>query len=291
MWELVNNFSQYVQKMSDNSSMMIVVLVGGVMCCGVSCAGGLGFWYWKDPTMGGLFGSTAAASSDAAPSSDAAATSDSASSASAASAGGGGTTNAAGIPTPDTPTIIYSSQCKHGGDSTISTMITGIMNSEDTALNKYPNVGLACDVAETNLKHTWLLKSAGGGKFYYIVNRAWGQGYYLGIDGTQQRLRERNGMAEKDVKYVQWSIEDNGKKWQTKTFALKNRGTGQYLASKLENCNTWEKSLAFTSDKKNSKWSFVALPSTYSPNAVNDETSYRSKVGGKKNDGCGTYQG
>lgn len=40
--------------MSDNSSMMMVVLIGGVMCCGMSCVGGLGMWYLKDPCMNGI---------------------------------------------------------------------------------------------------------------------------------------------------------------------------------------------------------------------------------------------
>ena len=44
------------EAMGDNSSMMIVVLVGGVMCCGMSCVGGLAAWYIKDPTLGGLLG-------------------------------------------------------------------------------------------------------------------------------------------------------------------------------------------------------------------------------------------
>ena len=38
-----------------DSSMMIVVLVGGMACCAsVACVGSLGAWYMKDPCLGGL---------------------------------------------------------------------------------------------------------------------------------------------------------------------------------------------------------------------------------------------
>ena len=45
--------------MSDSSSMMMVMMMGMVASCGMVCVGGLGAWYLKDPTMGGLLGPAA----------------------------------------------------------------------------------------------------------------------------------------------------------------------------------------------------------------------------------------
>lgn len=42
--------------------MMMVVVIGGVMCCGMSCVGGLGAWYLKDATLGGLLSPAVASS-------------------------------------------------------------------------------------------------------------------------------------------------------------------------------------------------------------------------------------
>ena len=40
--------------MSDSSSMMVVMMMGMMASCVMSAIGGLGLWYVKDPTLGGL---------------------------------------------------------------------------------------------------------------------------------------------------------------------------------------------------------------------------------------------
>jgi len=43
-----------IDEMSDSSSMMIVLMMGAMASCVMSVIGGLGIWYVKDPTLGGL---------------------------------------------------------------------------------------------------------------------------------------------------------------------------------------------------------------------------------------------
>jgi hypothetical protein len=122
------------------------------MCCGMSCVGGLGFWYMQDPTLGGILGP--AASSAVSTPSDSTVTSTSTSTADPP---------AASVPT-DKDVYIWHKGCAAHTSATKFTILSGNDTSAGTR-----QVQLGCKSAgkeDPGWSTMWRFEKAGSNLYY-----------------------------------------------------------------------------------------------------------------------------
>jgi hypothetical protein len=154
------------------------------MCCGMSCVGGLGFWYMQDPTLGGILGP--AASSAVSTPSDSTVTSTSTADPPAAS-----------VPT-DKDVYIWHKGCAAASTSNGKrfTLLSG-----NTSIAKF-QVGLGCKSAgkeDSGWSTMWRFEKAGS-NLYFVKHKK--SGLFLTAD-SPFRLA---GKTDDDKWRQQWYV-------------------------------------------------------------------------------------
>lgn len=250
--------------MSDNSSMMMVVVIGGIMCCGMSCVGGLAGWYMYDPTLGGLLPGPALDGYTAAP------------------LPAGDTPIVADPPpatdiTPGKDVYIFSQLCADEPSGPRASILAG--KSSTNA------VGMSCDYKPEN-GYSKLWRFTKTGSLYYIELGTTKKYLTANPDATattgdQLILATKSGNENKELKVrQQWYISRNATGGRsislsqnaiTKTFPGPTSGTkvkyrylcfgaGEYTASrcaKTDGATPW-----MWFDSAESKWQFRLTKST-----------------------------
>lgn len=153
--------------MSDSSSMMIVLMMGMMASCVMSVFGGLGAWYLKDPTLGGLL-------EDLDPSDDD----------EDETGGGDGEETETNTTIPlDTKVYIHGILGKCDGENKYSYTLIHAANSTD--------VDAGCkrrDDIKDN--YFWTIQSKKSGKWMYYTIKNVGQKKYLAPDGGALKLSD-----------------------------------------------------------------------------------------------------
>ena len=175
--------------MSDNSSMMMVVVIGGIMCCGMSCVGGLVGWYVYDPTLNGLlpgpspdgYGGSGPPAGDAPPVAD---------------------------PPPDTgisgtqDAYIFHKGCSDVTSGARYSLLAGHPTTGD--------VQMSCQTGEVNgYIKKWRFTKIGNGTLYYIQLRgsATSKSLYLTVvEGKLWVMKKETSSDPQKKAMQQWSI-------------------------------------------------------------------------------------
>ncbi len=149
--------------------MMMVVLIGGVMCCGMSCVGGLGLWYMKDECLGGVLCPATSTASDSTTTGDSTSTSTAAD-------------PAATVPT-GSDVYLYSKLCADGGGG--YSVLSGNPSAADNN-----HVQMGCKIGRTD-----------GWKTFWKIEKGPNKFYYINLSGTKQYLTwEDDGTTDSNGK-------------------------------------------------------------------------------------------